>query len=110
MKKYLIVVEADTNDADYIQSSCVINEKVLKTIRIVIKEIKDFDSNPKNAYQHNWPKLDNYESPSLIYKNLTEKQIDLFNELVPYGENGVHSIESVKLYEIVDEAEILYGY
>lgn len=99
MKEYLIVVKADTNDADYIEETNTIDEDWLEEIKPVIESLKKDKS---------WPKGWNFREKIIdIHTELTEQQIDSFNDLCPHGENGIHSIESITLYEIVSKQILL---
>ena len=96
MTQYLIVVEGDTNDADYISETTTIDSEYLEEIKPVIAAIK------AGGHSHNWPKHDYVnERPKDLYPELTEAQIDAFSDLTPRGENGIHSVGSIYLYEIV---------
>ena len=94
MKNY-IIVKADTNDADYNTSINEISDENLETVKIVIEAIK------KCKIRHNWA-VSEYsnksELPIEVYKGiLTLEQIDIMNEYIPYGEDGIHTICSIKI-------------
>lgn len=104
MKKYIEIV-ADTNDADYITSRVLVTDSVLEKIKPVIKAIKNFK--PSDKYdRHNFP-MSEFASGNVddIYGNIDG--FDIFQEMVPYGEYGVHTIVSIKLLIITEEIELL---
>ena len=121
MKYYLNVV-ADTNDSDYIESFSEISKDNLEKIKPLIKEIKNFEPYEAegagyiglNQHHHNWPvgeiRRDDLGEKSIeqIYSNIEPSIIRLFNEhYVPYGEYGVHTIESIFLYKCIEEPKKL---
>jgi hypothetical protein len=100
--EYLIVIKGDTNDADYISETNTIDSEYLEDIKPVIAAIK------AHKGQHNWPTHDYVnESPQDLYPQLTEQQISYFRDLAPRGENGIHSIESVHVYELAGKVQKL---
>lgn len=104
MKKILII-KADTNDADYVEKSTEIAEEVIPLIKKVAKAIKSCKAN------YNWGSgecCDEDESPSIVYKDiLTEEEIDNFDYYVPHGEYGIHTIESIRIVTITKEEILL---
>jgi hypothetical protein len=106
--KLYIVIEADTNDADYITEINEISAEELELIKPVVKAIK------KHKGDYNWPNFEgrrgNEKSPEEIYVEsglVTEEQFDTFSQYVPHGEYGVHTIESVTLFEVTNKTELL---
>lgn len=91
-------IKADTNDADYITSENLVQKGDIKIIQKVCEVLR------VGKWHHNWVTNDyctEKESPWNAYKDeLTEYEIDVFNEYVPYGEYGIHTIKSVELREI----------
>lgn len=103
-----ITVTADTNDADYITNTQILNEDDLPTIKKVIKAIKDFDSkHQRGTGQYNWYAR-RRPGPREVYEDiLTEEEIEIFEEYIPYGEDGIHTIESVEIYEVINKEKLL---
>lgn len=103
MMKY-IVIEADTNDADYIEKSDFITDQDLNLIRPLLDALKKRESK-----RHNWVTSEycDDQNPYEMYHKFTEKQIDMMNQYVPYGEYGIHTITSIKIYEVTNEEVIL---
>lgn len=108
-----IKIQADTNDADYITGINILNEEDLPTILKVIAAIKDFDSRTRRGSgQYNWYARDSYgrdrPGPREVYEDiLTEEEIETFEEYIPYGEDGIHTIESVEIYEVINKEVLL---
>ncbi len=107
--KYLIVVEGDTNDADYISNVGNIAENEIEIIKKVASAIKSYDEEHK--YGHNWPMFcDNNDMPAPyeIYKDiLTEDDIECMDGYIPYGEYGIHSIKSIRILKVEEDTELL---
>jgi hypothetical protein len=105
MTKFIIVT-GDENDGDYISRATKITEEELKEIRPVIevlrKEGKDRDG-------YNWATYDSADpDPYKKYKDiLTDMQIEMFNEFVPHGENGISSISELKILTVTNIEEII---
>lgn len=99
MKKY-IIVEADTNDGDYItEKSIITDEKIIKLKEILNKceidswgrgDMKDDDNDPK-----------------ILYPELTGEEIEFIEDFLPFGEYGIHTIESIEILEISNEERLL---
>ncbi len=115
MKKYLLVIKGDMNDADYTMEKTEIKEgeiieldegrkvDVLELVKKCAKAIKECKGS------ENWP-TSQYSDSSVedIYEGiLTEEETDLFHEYVPHGECGIHKINSIDLYEIVGKTKLL---
>jgi hypothetical protein len=90
-KDYEIVIEGDTNDADYVHSIRDISlREIEEIIKPAIELIKAHKGKvPFHEFRNNWP--DNY----LANIDL----IETFQEYCPCGEYGIHSIESVTFYK-----------
>jgi len=115
MKKY-IYIKADTNDGDYISSKNEITDNELELIKPVIEQLikrrnklNEDKVNNWNEFSHNWVTSEYADStPTDMYVDnglLTQKQVSLFDRFVPYGEYGVHTVESA---EILTEGEKLF--
>lgn len=105
--KYIVIVKADTNDADYVENSCEILKEDIEDLYLIAKAIENCKG------RHNWETDDHsYEcTPEKLYVDtgiLTEEQVDWFNEyFTPYSEYGIHTIESITLLEVVKETQLL---
>lgn len=111
MNTIQVTIKADTNDADYVEVTHEFDEgstfefgtteiPVIDFFRKIANAIQDFKDKNKWAY-HNWYasyNADDNEKPKEVYKEvLTEEEVDCFNEFIPRGENGIHSIESIEV-------------
>ena len=125
MSKKFVLIIADTNDADYITSKNSITDEEIEFMKPIIaalnvrrdkaneapKEQLDKWIENHNKYSHNWETSDYgpwQGTPKQMYIDtgiLTQEQVDFFNELVPYGEDGIHTVKSI---EIVYEGEKLF--
>jgi hypothetical protein len=106
MVKRLLIITADTNDADYVTEERVIKddeelEKLVKILAIV--------KSKSGNYAHNWPNSDYIEeTPQELYEGLlTDDEIEWFEECLPHGEYGIHTIVSAKLLYVEKEEELL---
>lgn len=109
-----ICVKADTNDADYIHNIQLLDEADLPTILKVVAAIKEFDAtHQRGTGDYNWyARYEHYgrkrSGPREVYEEvLTEEEIEIFEEYIPYGEDGIHTIESVEIYEIINKEKLL---
>lgn len=119
-KKYLLLITADTNDADYVTSKHWIEPEKFNKFTPLIQAIKDFKPYAGRTYSwgaytcdHNWAigeclRRDLGEkSPKEIYHDIDESIIEEFEELLPYGEYGIHTIESINIYTVTGIQELL---
>jgi hypothetical protein len=113
MKK-IVIIKADYNDADYVteQSEITGSPELESLVKKVAKCIKE--QNKKKVYSgHNWITYDLYDAkrgspPPIMYMDcLTQDEIEEFNSFVPYGEDGVHTIVSIKILTVSDEEVLL---
>ena len=117
MKKY-IEIKADTNDGDYITKRSEITDAEIELLKPLIEKIKNFKpyigTKPdrwKYLHNHNFCSGDRLredlgeKSPEELYGE--DEALKLFNELIPCGEYGIHTIESIKILEIFNEINLL---
>lgn len=102
MSKIFLIIEADTNDADYIRSIETVTEKELKQIQPMIDAIKKRNSELKQN-EHNFP-----DSEYLRGEDATERYghvegFELFHDMTPYGEYGIHTITSIRVIRGTEE-------
>lgn len=110
----LLIMTADTNDADYVTKTSTIELADLRLIEPIIEKIKNFkpyktlDGKMYWTHDSNWPtgemRRDDLgeKSPAEIY-DLTEEEAEDFQSYLPYGENGIHTITTIKVVEVVSE-------
>jgi len=120
MTMYIRVV-ADTNDGDYIETFKRITPAEVEEIMPVIEAIKNFQ-----PYQGEWTpgrfmtydnnfsigdccREDMGEKPiNEVYSQISEELLEFFiEEYVPYGERGIHTIESIELMDITNKRDLL---
>jgi hypothetical protein len=120
MKKYLLV-RVDTNDADYVEQLSPVTDDELAFLIPLFEAIKRFEpykgtgpygGNPW-LHTHNWPTGDilrydlGEKSPEELYPDHAEA-VEIFDgSYVPYAENGCHTIESIRLLEVVSDVQLL---
>ncbi len=101
----LLIIKADTNDADYIHNIITIESaEKKKQIQELLKRIVPvLDAEG----DHNWENGDQGDSAEEYVKEgkMTEADADYFGELVPYAEYGIHSIEDIILYDVINKEE-----
>lgn len=96
-KETLLFVEVDTNDADYISEEFIIDPKDMVTIRKVCNLIK----NEKPLDYHNWATGEHGSArDSWTEEQLSDEEIDTFNDYIPYFEYGTHNINRVEIREV----------
>ena len=108
---YEIVITGDTNDADYVTEIQDIEQDELDLIMPVIEAVKAYTKlHWKGHYcsEHNWPTSEYSDGEvGALYPDLTEEQLQLFQNFVPCGEYGIHSIESIYIYPKPTKVKLL---
>jgi hypothetical protein len=106
--KQILIIKGDTNDADYITRETELEgwaKEQLPIIRKVAEAIKNSDG------PHNWgvsEYCDSCERPEYHYEDiLTEDDIEIFDEFIPWGQHGIHSIESIRILTIANEEQLI---
>ena len=102
-----VIIQGDTNDADYIEQISEISEEDVERLKRIASVITDY--NKQHTYGHNWP-LSEYvdENVEDLYGDkLSENDMSLMDELVPYGEDNIHSIRSIRILEVTADIKIL---
>ena len=118
MKKY-IIIEADTNDGDYIREKNLVNEQEIEAIKKVAKAIKNFKpytTSNKWTHNNNFPIGDCHrrdleqESAKDYYVGrglVSEVDFTMFEDNIPYGEYGIHTITNIDLLIVQEEENLL---
>ncbi len=96
---YELVIEADTNDGDYVTSTNEITAEQVEELKPILAAVKANKG-------HNWATGDIGDSSKEYEGILTEDQIEWFNDLVPHGEYGIHTIESVVYYPLPEKTTL----
>jgi len=126
MSKYKLIIKADTNDADYVESTNEIDAETLEELKPLFVAIKNFkpyrtkgtgQSKLKWTHESNFPYGDGEYVPRFdlgeksvdeIYAGIvTPDQLETFKNFCPYGENGIHTIKNITVVEYIDEKEYL---
>lgn len=98
--KYCIEITADTGDGDYISNRFDIALEDLPFFEKVSKIIK--------KEGNNWVTSGYGSEPKSMYKNkLSQEEIEEFDDGVPQGEHGVHTITKIKLLKVEEEVSLL---
>lgn len=112
--KYIIVT-ADTNDADYINNKSPITDEQIAQLMPLIEAIKNFKPyKGKYMCNHNWTVGDCFrgdlgeKTPEELYEGVVSEEVfEMFNELLPWGEYGIHTIKMIEVIEVVSEIRLL---
>ena len=98
---FQIIIKVDINDGDYATSIHEISKKDLELVRPLIKAIKE------SPNRHNYEKREcNKSGIREIYKFADEVH-DIFDDLLPYCDQGFHTIVSVIVSEIVSQEVLI---
>jgi hypothetical protein len=101
MKK-IIIVKADCNDGDYLYNiidnmSSEDFERFTKIADIIKNEGHNWDNSEYGQY-----------TPIVMYEGiLTENDIEFFGSFLPYGEYGIHTIDSIRVLDVAEDKELL---
>lgn len=107
MKEYLVIVKGDTNDADFIYKSTELSEEEYSKIKDTLFKVSKLVNEVKG---HNWGNEYSDDSPESLYVETglcTEEELEVFQDLCPYGEYGVHTIYDVVVYSISERLELV---
>ena len=102
MKK-LMIIEADCNDADYVHTVQYVTDKEITFIKGIIPKLIEKDYG--NGYK--WENGDRGNSYEDYRDILTEEEIETFGDYVPYAEYGVHTINSIKIFDVTNETNLV---
>jgi len=107
MKVYEIIITGDTNDGDYVSETSTITEEKLNLILPIIGLIKKYTID--NPHKNNFPASEyNREGDPTVYDIYGHLEAyPLFCDMCPYGEYGIHSIDSITISEPVTRTELL---
>jgi hypothetical protein len=103
----LLVVKADENDGDYvIKNTWIRDSSMIPLIKKVAEAVRN------SSQGHNWDTSEYRHNdelrPSELYERLlTQAEITIFEDYVPGGEYGIHTIVSIELYEIANIDKLL---
>jgi len=109
-KVFEIVIVADTNDGDDVTAINDITKEELEKFLPLIEAIKKFDQKHKRGSgKYNWPAGEHMRGtcPEETYPDIDPALIDYFREYLPYGEHGIHTIESIEYYNVPIKTKLL---
>ncbi len=101
----LLVIKADTNDGDYIHNIVLIESaKQKKEIQELLERVVPILDAKGD---HNWETGDLGDSAEKYVSEgkMTQADADYFCDLVPYAEYGIHSIEDIILFDVINKKE-----
>lgn len=103
MKFLELTIVADANDCDYLTNIEVIDQETFDRLLPVFKAIQSQEG-------QNWitSEYGHGHEPRYMYKEIDDNLIEEFDDLVPYGEYGVHTIAVLKVREITISKEWTY--
>lgn len=104
--EYLVAIKADTNDADYISKTTKLTEEQFAGKKELIEKVA---AAIKNVPGHNWNTLEWADTTvNEQYEDvLTEDEIEAFEEFTPHGENGIHTIYDIIIYDVSNTTILL---
>jgi hypothetical protein len=105
----ILVIKADYNDADYVYRETNLDDgewskQIIDTLTRVIPALKS--QNFSSDYWYNWNTQHEFGDcgPEEMYKGiLTKEDIEIFNDVVPSCEEGIHTIESIRIMEVAED-------
>ena len=98
----LLIIKADHNDGDYLHSINEVSDADIQEILPVIEAIKEFGkSHNYNTSEYR----DDEPTASDEYGHL--EGFDLFDDYVPHGEYGIHTIKSIDILTVVEKVSYL---
>ena len=92
---FTVIVESDTNDADFIEESFEVSDDKFVKLAEMCAKIKDLN----NLHS---PRIEDYNNKDFheTFKDvLTFDEIEELCEMIPKGEYGYASLESIKFFQ-----------
>jgi hypothetical protein len=108
-----VIIKGDTNDADYVTSENELDDLTEAMVRRVAAAIKLFGEEMKAKGRKygvaNWPTSEYADgSPKQLYEGkLDEDDIEWFDDMAPHGEQGIHTVESIRIVVITEDEDLL---
>ncbi len=102
MVKQYCIIEADTNDGDYVTKKREIKDEDIAKLKVILKKVK------KQGGTISWETLD-IASEELVeqHPELTEEECEFLDDYCPSGDNGIHTIESIDILVVQKEISLL---
>lgn len=102
MENLYAVITADTNDGDIIAERTGITTEDAEKLSSAVDRLKT--RIPNLVANFSWGTGDMKEEsndPEVIYPELTGEELDLIGNLTPFGDYGIHTIESIEIFTLV---------
>lgn len=102
----VLYVQADTNDADYVVAEHpVTDEEVQRIVKIVDKLMRSQSARKDRPYDKtelNWENGERGNSAGDYVDEgiLTLDEAELFENYLPYGEYGIHTVKTIEVREV----------
>lgn len=108
MKKY-IFIKADTNDADYVYRKTEVTDQQIEFVIPLINAIKN-NKGSYNFLHGEFVREDEKEVEEMYVASglCSQEVLDFFlDNFCPYGEHGIHTIESIEILNVESEQKLL---
>ena len=109
MKKY-VIIEADTNDGDYISEKNLITDEHIQTLKEIIGKLprqKKYGGGFAKSIPFETGEMGNTAEDLIDDKIITLKEAEFLRGFLPFGEYGIHTIESVDILTVLEEEFLL---
>lgn len=94
----ILITTGDCNDGDYITKVTEVNPDIVARIQRIYGSLKD---NVDSSYGIPWTSGARREWDGDTYEKyegfLSEEDKDFFNQYLPHGEYGIHTIKSIQV-------------
>lgn len=98
MSKKVLIIEGDYNDGDYVTNETRVGEKELKVLMPIFNKMKKDRKNKPRHYTSDWTEK---------FPSLTEEELEIVREYKPSHENGIHTITSIRLLEVISDKNLI---
>ena len=109
--KTIVLVTADTNDADYITEIADkygTDSESIERLKEIIKTIKDSGRIDFYGIKWNNHEYKRDEPPEEMYRDiLSFDDVEFLQGYLPYGEYGIHTIYKIRILKVEEEEFIL---
>jgi hypothetical protein len=99
----MVYIVVDHNNRDYVTSLNYISEEQYVMLQKIVKVIRE------NPHSHNWVSGEHYDAIIMSYYDgkLTDEEYEFIDELLPYHEYGIHTIEHIRIIKVANDYDIL---
>ena len=109
MKKY-IIIEADTNDGDYITERSEISDEQIEKFKVILGKLPRMEIYGGGfSSDIRWESGEMGDTQEELVEEgiLTEDEAEWFSQYLPYGEYGIHTIQSIDILVVAEEINLL---